>query len=133
MAPVAFADSVPAAKQSGAAVPPSLAATMAAADAKRAKDKPAVTAADKAIAQAKATKKPVPVPELTDEFSETVATPRGTSPALSTLTSSVPSSRTAPGPPWTPRSSPTRPAASGRATPLPASTSPVAAAGRSAP
>ncbi|GAA2835391.1 LamG-like jellyroll fold domain-containing protein [Kitasatospora sp. CM 4170] len=77
MAPVAFADSVPAAKQSGAAVPPSLAATMAAADAKRAKDKPAVTAADKAIAQAKATKKPVPVPELTDEFSETVATPEG--------------------------------------------------------
>ncbi|WP_395297337.1 hypothetical protein ACF9IK_30815 [Kitasatospora hibisci] len=77
MAPVAFADSAPAANQSGAGVPPSLAATMAAADAERAKEQPAVTAADKAIAQARATGKPVSVPELTDEFSETVATPEG--------------------------------------------------------
>ncbi|MFJ9950346.1 LamG-like jellyroll fold domain-containing protein [Kitasatospora sp. NPDC091207] len=66
MAPVAFADSTPAPPSASS---PGLAATTTSADAAR--------AAEKASAQAKATGKPVPVPELTDEFSETVATPQG--------------------------------------------------------
>ncbi|MFJ2782358.1 LamG-like jellyroll fold domain-containing protein [Kitasatospora sp. NPDC087315] len=76
LTPAAFADSAPAAPPPVAGSP-SLAEIMAAADAKRAAEKPVVTAADKAKAEAKATGKPVPVPELTDEFSETVATPEG--------------------------------------------------------
>ncbi|MET9398681.1 LamG-like jellyroll fold domain-containing protein [Kitasatospora sp. NPDC002965] len=78
-APAAFAaDSAPTiAKPALGTIPPALADTIAAADAKRAAAKPAVTAADKAIVQAKATKQSVPVPELTDEYSETVATPEG--------------------------------------------------------
>ncbi|MEU6232409.1 LamG-like jellyroll fold domain-containing protein [Kitasatospora sp. NPDC047058] len=73
IAPAAFADTAPTAPP----LPPVLAATMAKADAARAGDKPPATAVDKAIAQAKSTGRPVPVPELTDEFSETAATPQG--------------------------------------------------------
>ncbi|MCG6498722.1 LamG-like jellyroll fold domain-containing protein [Kitasatospora sp. A2-31] len=76
VAPVAFAGPAFAAAAPGT-LPPDLAAAMAAADAKHTKDKPPASAADRAIAQAKATGKPVPVPELTDEYSETVATPQG--------------------------------------------------------
>ncbi|MFI6446751.1 ricin-type beta-trefoil lectin domain protein [Kitasatospora sp. NPDC050543] len=50
---------------------------MSEADAAHSKDRPSATAAEKAIAEAKATNKPVPINELTDEFSETVATPAG--------------------------------------------------------
>ncbi|MFJ2193997.1 LamG-like jellyroll fold domain-containing protein [Kitasatospora sp. NPDC087861] len=60
-----------------APVPPDLAATMAAGDAKRANEKPLISPTDKAIAEAKKTGRPVPIPELTDEVSETVATPSG--------------------------------------------------------
>ncbi|WP_406206067.1 ricin-type beta-trefoil lectin domain protein [Kitasatospora sp. NBC_01560] len=72
-APAAFADTAPTAP----AVPPGLAETMARADAAHANDKPPATPVEKALDQARATGKPVPVPELTDEFSETVATPQG--------------------------------------------------------
>ncbi|MFJ5116710.1 LamG-like jellyroll fold domain-containing protein [Kitasatospora sp. NPDC088548] len=77
--PAAFADTGPTTPAApSAASSASLAETMAAADAERTKEKPAATSAtDKALARAKATGKPVPVPELTDEFSETVATPEG--------------------------------------------------------
>ncbi|MFJ4797292.1 LamG-like jellyroll fold domain-containing protein [Kitasatospora purpeofusca] len=77
-APAAFAGSAaPAGAPTTSAIPPNLARTIADADARRAKEKPLITAADRAIAQAKATGRRVPVPELTDEFSETAATPDG--------------------------------------------------------
>ncbi|MFE6870762.1 LamG-like jellyroll fold domain-containing protein [Kitasatospora sp. NPDC057692] len=79
MAPAAFAaDAAPTASgPEPSSIPPELAKAIADADAARAEEKPAVTAADKAIAQAKATGKRVPIPELTDAFSETAATPEG--------------------------------------------------------
>ncbi|MFD9065301.1 LamG-like jellyroll fold domain-containing protein [Kitasatospora purpeofusca] len=77
-APAAFAASAaPAGAPTTSAIPPNLARTIADADARRAKEKPLITAADRAMAQAKATGRRVPVPELTDEFSETAATPDG--------------------------------------------------------
>lgn len=88
-APAAFAGSAaPAGAPTTSAIPPNLARTIADADAKRAKEKPLITAADRAMAQAKATGRRVPVPELTDEFSETAATPMATSPGPSTPNSS---------------------------------------------
>ncbi|MFC5663112.1 LamG-like jellyroll fold domain-containing protein [Kitasatospora misakiensis] len=50
---------------------------MAEADAEHAKMRPPATEAEKAIAQAKATGVAVPVASLTDDYSETVATPQG--------------------------------------------------------
>lgn len=87
IAPAAFADGPPgttstastgspSSSGSPSAVPPALAARIAAGDAKF-KDEHPQTAADKAIAEARRTGKPVPVPELTDEYSDTVATPEG--------------------------------------------------------
>ncbi|MER5353106.1 LamG-like jellyroll fold domain-containing protein [Kitasatospora sp. NPDC002551] len=58
-------------------IPPGLVKTIADADAARSSEKPVVTASDKAVAQAKATGKRVPIPELTDAYSETAATPEG--------------------------------------------------------
>ncbi|MFB6893131.1 LamG-like jellyroll fold domain-containing protein [Kitasatospora sp. NPDC056327] len=80
MAPAAFAATAatagaPAAPTASGALPG--AADMAAADAERTRNRPAVTLAEKAIAQARETGKAVPIPELTDEFSETSATPEG--------------------------------------------------------
>ncbi|MED7953988.1 LamG-like jellyroll fold domain-containing protein [Streptomyces sp. BE303] len=63
-----------------AAAPPapkSLAEVIAEADAEHAKIRPPATDAEKAIAQAKATGKAVAVESLTDDYSETVATPQG--------------------------------------------------------
>ncbi|MFE6868993.1 LamG-like jellyroll fold domain-containing protein [Kitasatospora sp. NPDC057692] len=82
MAPAAFADTAPGVPPTWPGAAPSASSgpsseTMAAADAERAQAKPIVTATQKAIARAKETKNPVPVPELTDEFSETVVTPEG--------------------------------------------------------
>ncbi|MFB7475074.1 LamG-like jellyroll fold domain-containing protein [Kitasatospora sp. NPDC056184] len=68
-APVALADSPPGTK--------SLAEVMAEADAEQAKIRPPATDAEKAIEKAKATGVAVPVESLTDDFSETVATPQG--------------------------------------------------------
>ncbi|MFJ2581504.1 LamG-like jellyroll fold domain-containing protein [Kitasatospora aureofaciens] len=75
--PIAFADSAPSVTTgTPPALPSGLADAVAAGDAKFAGEKP-VLPADKAIAEAKRTGKPVPIPELTDESSETVATPSG--------------------------------------------------------
>ncbi|MBO1415406.1 ricin-type beta-trefoil lectin domain protein [Streptomyces sp. FH025] len=52
-------------------------ATIDAATAERMKERPPANAAEKAIAEAKATQKNVPIDSLTTEFSETVATPEG--------------------------------------------------------
>ncbi|WP_093862903.1 LamG-like jellyroll fold domain-containing protein [Streptomyces sp. TLI_053] len=68
-APAAMAAPQPGAK--------SLAQVMAEADAAHAKMRPPATEAEKAIAQAKSTGVAVPVPSLTDDYSETVATPEG--------------------------------------------------------
>ncbi|MER7674494.1 LamG-like jellyroll fold domain-containing protein [Kitasatospora sp. NPDC096128] len=80
IAPLAFAADSPATPTASAdqapTVPKDLADRIAAGDAKFAGEKPQL-ASDKAIADAKRTGKPVPVPELTDEYSETVATPAG--------------------------------------------------------
>lgn len=62
---------------SPSAIPPELAAQMATVDAERAGNKPLLSPTDKAIAEAQKSGKPVPIPELTDEVSETVATPAG--------------------------------------------------------
>ncbi|MEV7927699.1 LamG-like jellyroll fold domain-containing protein [Kitasatospora sp. NPDC088779] len=78
VAPVAFAAPVPTTPTTTpGTLPPDVLTAMAAADARQTKEKPPAAAADRAIAQAKSTGKPVPVPELTDEYSETVATPAG--------------------------------------------------------
>lgn len=50
---------------------------MAEADAEHTKMRPPATEAEKAIARAKSTGVAVPVPSLTDDYSETVATPEG--------------------------------------------------------
>ncbi|MEU3573576.1 hypothetical protein AB0E96_34915, partial [Kitasatospora sp. NPDC036755] len=50
---------------------------MDAVDAERAGNRPPISPTDRAIAEAQKTGKPVPVPELTDEVSETFATPTG--------------------------------------------------------
>ncbi|MFH8385089.1 hypothetical protein ACH4E7_29805, partial [Kitasatospora sp. NPDC018058] len=82
IAPLAFASDSPSATAAGTPtgqaqpIPKALAAQIAAGDAKFAGEKPEL-ASDKAIAEAKKTGKPVPIPELTDEYSETVATPAG--------------------------------------------------------
>ncbi|MFF2957227.1 LamG-like jellyroll fold domain-containing protein [Kitasatospora sp. NPDC057965] len=68
-APFALAEPQPGAR--------SLAEVMAEADAAHAKIRPPATDAEKAIAQAKATGVAVPVDSLTDDYSETVATPEG--------------------------------------------------------
>ncbi|MFF1792676.1 LamG-like jellyroll fold domain-containing protein [Kitasatospora sp. NPDC058263] len=78
MAPAAFAEPASAPTPAPPTTSsPGLSAIMAEADAKRADEKTVSAAADRAAARAKATGKPVPVPELTDAFSETVATPQG--------------------------------------------------------
>ncbi|MFE3876783.1 hypothetical protein ACFXPX_20635, partial [Kitasatospora sp. NPDC059146] len=81
IAPLAFAADTPATPAASTdrtpgAIPKDLADRIAAGDAKFAGQKPPL-ASDQAIAEAKRTGKPVPVPELTDEYSETVATPTG--------------------------------------------------------
>ncbi|MFH8388007.1 hypothetical protein ACH4E7_45280, partial [Kitasatospora sp. NPDC018058] len=84
IAPLAFASDSPSATATATGtptgqaqpIPKALADQIAAGDAKFAGEKPQLTS-DKAIAEAKKTGKPVPIPELTDEYSETVATPSG--------------------------------------------------------
>nr|BEK64658.1 hypothetical protein KPHV_18850 [Kitasatospora purpeofusca] len=67
----------PAATAAPQPAPKSLAQVMAEADAEHVKARPPATEAEKAIARAKATGVAVPVASLTDDYSETVATPEG--------------------------------------------------------
>ncbi|MFE2409604.1 LamG-like jellyroll fold domain-containing protein [Kitasatospora sp. NPDC059408] len=77
IAPSAFADTAPPSTSAAwAGLPTGLSGAITAGDAKFAGEKP-VLPGDKAIAEAKKTGKPVAVPELTDESSETIATPDG--------------------------------------------------------
>ncbi|MBV6697376.1 ricin-type beta-trefoil lectin domain protein [Kitasatospora aureofaciens] len=77
IAPSAFADTAPPSTSAASSgLPAGLSGAITAGDAKFAGEKP-VLSGDKAIAEAKKTGKSVPVPELTDESSETVATPDG--------------------------------------------------------
>ncbi|MEV7603792.1 hypothetical protein AB0O91_41140, partial [Kitasatospora sp. NPDC089797] len=78
IAPLAFADNAPSTPAGATApgIPKALADQIAAGDAKFAGEKPQLPG-DKALAEAKRTGKPVAVPELTDAYSETVATPSG--------------------------------------------------------
>ncbi|MGW2872631.1 LamG-like jellyroll fold domain-containing protein [Kitasatospora sp. NPDC001225] len=81
IAPVAAADAPPVpptpADAQPSPVPPDLAARMAAGDAQRAGDVPPTNPTEKAVAEARKTGKRVQIPELTDEVSETFATPTG--------------------------------------------------------